>query len=74
MTISSGLCRLRILGSYLSPITKVEQSGWGRSILITIKGSIRDLTELLACDEALAAAILDRLLNRSNLLEIKGRS
>lgn len=44
------------------------------AILITTSKSVRDWTELLAGDEVLAAAILDRLLHRSNVLNIKGRS
>jgi len=35
---------------------------------------IRDWTELLAGDEVLATAILDRLLHRAHVLNIKGRS
>ena len=44
------------------------------AIIITTNKSIRDWTELLAGDEVLATAILDRLLHRSNVLNIKGRS
>lgn len=48
---------------------------YGRgSILITTNKSVRDWTELLAGDEALAAAILDRLLHKAHVLNIKGRS
>ena len=36
--------------------------------------SIRDWPELFAGDEILATAILDRLLHRSHVLNIKGRS
>ena len=43
-------------------------------MLITTNKSIRDWTELLAGDEVLATAILDRLLHRSHVLNIKGRS
>ncbi len=43
-------------------------------MIITTNKSIRDWTELLAGDEVLAAAILDRLLHRSHVLNIKGRS
>ena len=42
--------------------------------LITTNKSIRDWTELLAGDEVLATAILDRLLHRAHVLNIKGRS
>jgi DNA replication protein DnaC len=44
------------------------------SILITTNKSVRDWTELLAGDEVLATAILDRLLHRAHVLNIKGRS
>ena len=48
---------------------------YGRgSILITTNKGIRDWPELLAGDEVLATAILDRLLHRSHVLNIKGRS
>ncbi len=44
---------------------------YGRgAMMITTNKSIRDWTELLAGDEVLATAILDRLLHR----DIKGRS
>ena len=42
-------------------------------MIITNK-SVRDWTELLAGDEVLTTAILDRLLHRSHLLSIRGRS
>ena len=48
---------------------------YGRgAIIISTNKSIRDWTEMLAGDEVLAAAILDRLLYRSNVINIKGRS
>jgi DNA replication protein DnaC len=48
---------------------------YGRgAILITTNKSVRDWTEVLAGDEVLAAAILDRLLHRAHVLNIKGRS
>lgn len=48
---------------------------YGRgSILITTNKGIRDWPELLAGDEILATAILDRLLHNSHVLNIKGRS
>ncbi|RWN24581.1 MAG: hypothetical protein EOR95_32065 [Mesorhizobium sp.] len=65
------------------PMTREEASlffrlityRYGRgAILITTNKSIRDWTELLAGDEILAIAILDRLLHHSNVLNIKGRS
>jgi DNA replication protein DnaC len=48
---------------------------YGRgSILITTNKSVREWTELLAGDEALTTAILDRLLHKAHVLNIKGRS
>jgi DNA replication protein DnaC len=48
---------------------------YGRgSILITTNKGIRDWPEILAGDEILATAILDRLLHHSHVLNIKGRS
>jgi len=48
---------------------------YGRgSILITTNKGIRDWPELLAGDEVLATAILDRLLHHSHVLNIAGRS
>lgn len=48
---------------------------YGRgAMVITTNKSIRDGTELLTGDEVLATAILDRLLHRSHVLNIKGRS
>jgi len=65
------------------PMTREEASLFFRlvtcrysrgSILITTNKAIRDWTELLAGDEALTAAILDRLLHKAHVLNIKGRS
>jgi DNA replication protein DnaC len=65
------------------PMTREEASLFFRlvtyryargSILITTNKSVRDWTELLAGDEALTAAILDRLLHKAHVLNIKGRS
>ena len=48
---------------------------YGRgSILITTNKSVRDWTELMAGDEVLTAAILDRLLHNAHVINIKGRS
>jgi DNA replication protein DnaC len=48
---------------------------YGRgAMIITTNKSIRDWTEILAGDEVLATAILDRLLHRAHVLTIKGRS
>jgi DNA replication protein DnaC len=48
---------------------------YGRgAFLITTNKSVREWTELLAGDEVLATAVLDRLLHRANVLNIKGRS
>jgi DNA replication protein DnaC len=44
------------------------------SILITTNKGIKDWPELLAGDEVLATAILDRLLHHSHVFNIKGRS
>ena len=47
---------------------------YGRgSIVITTSKGIRHWPELLAGDEILATAILDRLLHRSYALNVKGR-
>lgn len=65
------------------PMTRQEASlffrmvayRYGRgSILITTNKGIREWPELLAGDEVLATAILDRLLHHSHVLNIKGRS
>jgi DNA replication protein DnaC len=42
------------------------------SILITSNKGIKDWPEILAGDEVLATAILDRLLHNSHVLNIKG--
>ena len=48
---------------------------YGRgAALVTTNKSVRDWTELLAGDEVLATAILDRLLHRAHVLNIRGRS
>ncbi len=48
---------------------------YGRgAILITTNKSVREWTELLAGDEVLTAAILDRLLHHAHVFNIKGRS
>ena len=48
---------------------------YGRgAILISTNKSVRDWTDLLAGDEVLATAILDRLLHKAHVLAIKGRS
>ena len=44
------------------------------SILITTNKGIKDWPEILAGDEVLATAILDRLLHNSHALDVKGRS
>jgi DNA replication protein DnaC len=65
------------------PMTRQEASLFFRlvsyryqrgSILITTNKGIKDWPEILAGDEVLATAILDRLLHRSHVLDIKGRS
>jgi DNA replication protein DnaC len=77
-------CSLLIIDELgFEPMTREEASlffrlvtyRYGRgSILITTNKSVRDWTELLAGDEALTAPILDRLLHRAHVLNIKGRS
>jgi DNA replication protein DnaC len=48
---------------------------YGRgSLLITTNKGIRDWPEVLAGDEVLATAILDRILHKCHVLDIKGRS
>jgi len=48
---------------------------YGRgSVLITTNKGIKDWPDVLAGDEVLASAILDRLLHKSHVLNIKGRS
>ncbi len=65
------------------PMTRQEASLFFRlvshryergSILITTNKGIKDWPEILAGDEVLATAILDRLLHRSHVIDIKGRS
>ena len=65
------------------PMTRQEASLFFRlvshryergSILITTNKGIKDWPEVLAGDEVLATAILDRLLHRSHVLNISGRS
>jgi DNA replication protein DnaC len=79
--MSTALLLIDELG--FDPMTRQEASlffrlvsyRYGRgAILITTNKSVRDWTELLAGDEVLTAAILDRLLHRSHVLSIKGRS
>ena len=52
-----------------------QRASYGRgAMMLTTNKSIRDWPELFAGDEILATAILDRLLHRSHVLNIKGRS
>jgi DNA replication protein DnaC len=44
------------------------------STLITTNKAVKDWPEILAGDEAMAAALLDRLLHRCHVLNIRGRS
>jgi DNA replication protein DnaC len=54
---------------------RVVSYRYGRgSICITTNKSIKDWPEMLAGDEALAMATLDRLLHSSHVLNIRGRS
>jgi DNA replication protein DnaC len=79
--LSSALLIIDELG--FEPMTRQEASlffrlvtyRYGRgAILITTNKSVREWTELLAGDEVLTTAILDRLLHRAHVLNIKGRS
>ena len=79
--MSTALLLIDELG--FEPMTRQEASlflrlvtyRYGRgAMLITTNKSVRDWTELLAGDEVLATAILDRLLHRAHVLNIKGRS
>ena len=48
---------------------------YGRgSMMITSNKTVRDWPEMLAGDEGLTGAILDRLLHDSHVLNIRGRS
>jgi DNA replication protein DnaC len=64
------------------PMTRQEASLFFRlvshryqrgSILITTNKGIKDWPEILAGDEVLATAILDRLLHNSHVLDVRGR-
>ena len=44
------------------------------STIITTNKSVKDWPEILAGDEVMATAILDRLLHRSHVLNVTGRS
>ena len=44
------------------------------STLITTNKAVKDWQEILAGDEAMAAALLDRLLYRCHFLNLRGRS
>ena len=67
--------RLSYDGQEASLVVRLVTYRYGRGgILITTNKSVRDWTELLAGDEVLMAAILDCLLHRAHVLNIKGRS
>ena len=79
--LSNALLVIDELG--FEPMTRQEASlffrlvtyRYGRgSILITTNKSVREWSELLAGDEVLTTAILDRLLHKAHVLNIKGRS
>lgn len=79
--LNSGLLIIDELG--FEPMSRQDASlffrlvsyRYGRgAILITTNKGIKDWTELLAGDEVLTTAILDRLLHHSHVLNIKGRS
>ena len=66
--------RLSYDGQEASLVVRLVTYRYGRGgILITTNKSVRDWTELLAGDEVLMAAILDCLLHRAHVLNIKGR-
>ena len=46
----------------------------GGSLVITTNKSVKDWAEILAGDEAMTAALLDRLLHRCHVLHIRGQS
>jgi DNA replication protein DnaC len=79
--MSTALLLIDELG--FEPMTRQEASlffrlvsyRYGRgAVLITTNKSVREWTELLAGDEVLATAILDRLLHHAHVLNIRGRS
>ena len=79
--VNTGLLIIDEMG--FEPMSRVEATLFFRlvshryergSMLITTNKGIRDWPELLAGDEVLATAILDRLLHRSHVFNIKGRS
>jgi DNA replication protein DnaC len=79
--VNTGLLIIDEMG--FEPMNRLEASLFFRlvshryergSMLITTNKGIRDWPELLAGDEVLATAILDRLLHRSHVFNIKGRS
>ena len=79
--LSTALLIIHELG--FEPMTREEASlffrlvtyryGRGSTLIMTNK-SVRDWSEILAGDEALTTAILDRLLHKAHVLNIKGRS
>jgi DNA replication protein DnaC len=65
------------------PLSRLEASLFFRlvsyryqrgSTLITTNKAVKDWPEILAWDEVMATALLDRLLHRCHVLNIKGRS
>ena len=44
------------------------------SIVITTNKSVKDWAEVIAGDEVMTAALLDRLLHRCHVFNVKGRS
>lgn len=62
-------------GEHASLFFQLVSCRYGRgAMMLTTNKSIRNWTELLAGDEVFATTILDRLLHRSHVLNIKGRS
>jgi DNA replication protein DnaC len=65
------------------PLTRLEANLFFRvvsyryqrgSILITTNKAVKDWAEVLAGDDVMTTALLDRLLHRCHVLNIKGRS
>ncbi|MCW7755459.1 IS21-like element helper ATPase IstB [Desulfobotulus sp. H1] len=58
-----------------SLLFRVINYRYGRgSIIITTNKAVKDWPEILAGDEVMTTAVLDRLLHKSHVLHIKGRS
>ena len=59
----------------VSLLFRLASYRYGRgSILITTNKAVKDWPEILAGDEVMATALLDRMLHHCHVLNIKGRS